>query len=143
MALVPGATSIGSGVASRTKSNVNADDVDEDVDVVDVAELVEEVDAVEEVEEVEEACEEDDVVEGLEEVEVVLEVDWDIDELLTVLVFELLACGEPPSVKYAPTAATAITTTTTPAKAALLTALRLSDEFEQTICVDVPGEEAL
>ncbi len=53
MALVPGATSIGSGVASRTKSNVNADDVDEDVDVVDVAELVVEVVVVEEVKEAE------------------------------------------------------------------------------------------
>jgi hypothetical protein len=33
-------------------------------------------------------------------------------------------------VKYAPTAATAITTTTIPAMAVLLTALRLSEEFE-------------
>ena len=55
---------------------------------------------------------------------------WKRDELLTVLVFEVLACGELPIVKYAPTAATAITTTTIPAKAVLLTALRLSDEFE-------------
>ena len=59
-----------------------------------------------------------------------LKIDWDIDGLLTVLVFEMLTCGEPPSVKYAPAAAGAITTTTIPAKAALLTALRLSDEFE-------------
>ena len=70
--LVPGATSIGSGVASRTKSNANSEEVEEDVDVVDVAELVDEVVIVEEVEE---ADEEDDVVEELEEAEVVLKID--------------------------------------------------------------------
>ncbi len=60
-----------------------------------------------------------------------------------MLVFEVLACGELPIVKYAPTAATAITTTTIPAKAVLLTALRLSDEFENNIYVNVLGKEAL
>jgi hypothetical protein len=46
------------------------------------------------------------------------------------LVVVLLAAGETPSVRYAPTPATAITTTTIPARAALLTALRRPNEVE-------------
>jgi len=92
--------------------------------VVDVAEL-EELDG-----------DVDEVVDALDEVDVVLVLDamldvaLDVEEVAIGLVVELLAWGEGLSVNCAPTAATAITTTTIPAKAALLTALRRPDEVE-------------
>jgi hypothetical protein len=47
-----------------------------------------------------------------------------------MLLVKLLAGGEVPRVRYPPTAATAITTTTIPTKAELLTALRFLEEVE-------------
>jgi len=46
------------------------------------------------------------------------------------VVVVLLAAGETPSVRYAPTPATTTTTTTTAASAVVLTALRRLENFE-------------
>jgi hypothetical protein len=74
----------------------------------------------------------DEVVGELEEVDVVLVLDvgWDIEEVVIELVVELLAWGEAPSVTYAPTAATAMTRTTIPARAAPLAAFRRLENLE-------------
>lgn len=97
--------------------------------MLDVEEVVGDV----EIEEVDEVLE---VVDEVEDVDVVLVLDMvldtgrDIEEVFIELVVVMLAAGETPTVRYAPTAAIATTTTTTPARAVVLTALRCPNEVE-------------
>jgi hypothetical protein len=95
------------------------------LEVVVVDELELDVDDVVDVEVVVdvETEDEDDEVGVLDEVVDLLVVGCVDEEVLVELVVELVA-GEGPSAKYAPTAATAMTRTITPAKTEVLTALR-------------------
>jgi hypothetical protein len=100
-----------SGLVPMTKSKENADEL---LEVLDDEEL--DVDDVDDVEVVVEVEEDDDVVDGVEELSV--------EEVLVGVVVELLTRDEGTSTRYAPTAATAMTTTTSPAIAAVPTATR-------------------
>jgi len=113
------------------------DDVvdDEELDEVDVVD-VDDAGAAVEVEEVED---DDDVVDELEEVGVALVVMLVVrraaEELLVSLVDPHAHEGEGARTRYAPNAATAMTTTTIPARTVVPTATRRSENLEQDIRV--------